>query len=231
MTEIEFTGVRLVPSKSSSKMNDEHLARYHFAGAYVKNKRVLDIACGVGYGSELLAEYGAMHVDGVDVSEEAVCYARSQQTSKNVSYLQSDITLYDSKEKYDVIVSFETIEHISCYTQALANLKSLLKEDGILIVSSPNRPITSPKCSSLVDSPKNEFHTQEFTVKELAHFLEDTGFKVHTPVYGQKHQPYFRNRFLKNIYRELFKPGQRLPSSVTRVPKNREPRYFILMAS
>ena len=231
MMETECSGERLVPGKSSAKMNDEHIARYQFAGAFVKEKRVLDIACGVGYGSEILAEYGARHIDGVDISEEAVRYAQSRQASEKVNFTQSDMVSYGSDEPYDVIVSFETLEHISCYGDALKNLKGLLKEGGLLIVSSPNRLITSPRCASLHDQPKNEFHTQEFTVEELSQCLHDAGFSVHETLYGQKHQPYFKSRLLKNIYRELFKPGQRLPATVMASPKNRAPRYFILLAS
>lgn len=231
MKDIEYTGERFVPEKSSSKMNDEHVARYHFAGSYVKNKRVLDIACGVGYGSILLAGYGATHVDGVDISEEAVHYAQSVNRSDNVTFRQSDITTYCSDEKYDVIVSFETIEHIPCYLDALRNLKTLLKAGGFLLISSPNRLITSPKCKTLHDRPKNQYHTQEFTVDELFALLRDSGFSVDETVYGQKHQPYFKSRLMKNIYREIFKPGQRLPSTVVKTPNNKEPRYFILIAS
>jgi len=231
MTDIEFTGERMVPGKSSEMLNDEHVARYHFVRPFVKNKRVLDIACGVGYGSKLLAEYGARHVDGVDISLEAIQYARSEQTSENVTFTQSDIILYKNEQKYDVIVSFETIEHIPCYEEALKNLRLLLKKGGILIVSSPNRLITSPKCKTLLDKPKNVFHTQEFTIDELSVCLREAGFKVNETIYGQKHQPYFKNRLLKNIYRELFKPGHKLPATVSIPPKNKSPRYFILMAS
>ncbi len=231
MMETEFTGERLIPEKSSAKMNAEHLARYHFAGTFVAGKRVLDIACGVGYGSELLAQYGARHIDGVDISGEAVRYARSRQASERVAFTQSDMTRYESDEPYDVIVSFETLEHIPDYGDALKNLKGLLKKGGLLIVSSPNRIITSPKCASLHDQPKNQFHTQEFTVDELSQCLSDAGFCVNGTLYGQKHQPYFKSRLLKNIYREIFKPGQRLPATVLVSPKNRVPRYFILLAS
>ncbi len=100
-----------------------------------------------------------------------------------------------------------------------------------MIISSPNRLITSPRCKTLQHKPKNVFHTQEFTIPELSSCLHEAGFKVDETLYGQKYQRYFKNRLLKNIHRELFKPGHKLDAEVTIPPKNKAPRYFILTAS
>ena len=229
--DIDFTGERFVPDKASDKLKDEHLERYFFASEYVQDKRVLDIACGVGYGSLILKNAGARYVDGVDISEAAILYAQTNSNDSNVNFTIDSITSYRAEEKYDVIVCFETIEHVSSYREALVNLKQLLSDDGLLIASSPNRLITSPRCNEMSDAPRNEFHTQEFTVEEFLALMKEEGFVVNAPVFGQKHQRYFKNRLAKNIYREVMNPGKRFSPKVTPVLKNREPRYFVVVAS
>jgi SAM-dependent methyltransferase len=109
---MRFTGERVVPKDMSE--NDitlaEHLARYNFVLPYVKNNSVLDAACGSGYGSKKMAvEGGARVVFGVDVDPETVKYAQEEYCVKaSLCDLESQFPSGD----YDVIVSFETIEHL-----------------------------------------------------------------------------------------------------------------------
>lgn len=227
--DIELTGERFIPEKSSIKLQDDHMERYKFATGFVEDKRVLDIACGVGYGSVMLLNSGASSVDAVDISSEAIRYALQNHISDGIKYIQSDIIHYKSEEKYNLIVSFETIEHVPDYRGALKNLADLLSSNGKLIISSPNRLITSPRCKSLNDKPKNKFHTQEFTVSELKNELESVGLAVNEVVYGQRQQRYFSNRLLKNIYKEIFKPGKKFSAKVTPI-ENKAPQFFVLIA-
>lgn len=113
------------------------------------------------------------------------------------------------RESYDIIVCFETIEHVDDYNPALRNLRTLLKPGGLLIISSPNRPITSPHCKSLNDRP-GEFHFQEFTIKELTQQLILAGFKINSDgIYGQRQQAFVNNQMLMWLHKLIFKPKKR----------------------
>ena len=226
--DINFTGERFIPGKSSKKIEEDHLSRYDFASKFVKDKRVLDIACGVGYGSKILSDAGALIVDGVDISKESIDFAEFHYLQANVSFIRANILEYSSDAKYDVIICFETIEHVENYHKVLKNLERLLMIGGKLIISSPNRPITSPHCRTINDKPSG-FHVQEFTIEELATELKNCGFIVENNIYGQRQQRYLPSRLLRKVYNIIFKPYKKFSSMVTPVV-NRVPRYFILIA-
>ncbi len=228
MADIEFTGERFVPGQASISIEEDHLARYKFAQQFVQNKRVLDIACGTGYGSAMLMEAGAQSVAGVDISQEAVGFASSNHKDDNLTYQQGSIYDFRSEKPFDIITSFETIEHVDDYLLALSNLKNLLAPQGKLIISSPNRLITSPKCKSVDDSPGG-FHVREFTVDELKTSMQEKGFHVNTDVYGQRLQPYLPTRFSRKLYDVFAKPKKKSSPEVTLL-NNKMPRYFILIA-
>lgn len=226
---MEFTGERFVLGKSSATMEADHLARYNFACRFVNGKRVLDIACGTGYGADLLASAGADHVDGVDLSEEAIAYCKSRYIREHLHFMNGNICDFNSVKKYDVIVSFETIEHVEDYSKALANIFELLSVGGILIISSPNRLITSPHLKSCNEKLKSGFHEREFTIPELSTACEENGFKVRDDaIYGQRLQPYFSNRIRQIIYEWFAKPKKRSSPLVTEL-HGKMPRYFILV--
>lgn len=176
---LAFTGERWIPGESPAQVEKDHLARYQFASQFVKNKSVLDIACGAGYGSKLLKEAGARLVHGVELDPETLNFARSYQV-EGLEYRFGNICTLTSEIEYQVIVCLETIEHTGRYRVALKNLNKLLAPDGLLIISTPHRA----RGRALTDKPENPFHTQEFTTKELAKELEQDGFKV-TGYYGQ----------------------------------------------
>lgn len=143
----------------------EHLVRYLFAASYVKNKVVLDIASGTGYGSQILAKSGAKSVIGVDLEEEAVKKASSLNKYKNVEYINSDAcNLRLANKTFDLIVSFETIEHIKDCKKYLSELRRVLRNDGLLLISTPNVKISKAK---------NPFHYKEFTKEEFQELLSD----------------------------------------------------------
>ncbi|MBI4299826.1 MAG: methyltransferase domain-containing protein, partial [Chloroflexi bacterium] len=134
-----FTGERAVPlaPNMDQEVMREHWARYRFALAKVEGRRVLDAACGTGYGSRLLAEK-ATFVQGVDVSPESVLYAGQHYRSPNVAFSTMDIRyLALASRSFDVVVSFETIEHIREADAFLGEVCRVLKESGEFIVSTP----------------------------------------------------------------------------------------------
>jgi SAM-dependent methyltransferase len=227
---IDFSGEYFVPGQSSPRLEADHLARYRFASRFVRGKSVLDIACGVGYGSDLLSKAGASRVDGVDINEDVIAYARENYASESTRFLPGDIYTFSSPARYDVIVSFETIEHVDDYGKALANIFRLLSDSGRLIISSPNRSITSPKARTMDDKPRNIHHVREFTIDELKSALTAHGFAVKQGnIFGQRQQPYFDSGTLNRLYTLLFKPKRRTDPSVTPV-RHRAPRYIVIVA-
>ena len=180
-------GERLVPGLSSPRLVDEHLARNEFAGALAVGKDVLDIACGTGYGSHRLAEV-ARKVVGADVSVEAVDYARRNFSRDNLEYRIIDAGRDDLGEAaYDIIVSFETIEHLETGARAafLANVVRALRPDGMFLLSTPNKRVTSP----FTAKPLNRFHVIEFTRPDLS--AELSGFFGDCEWRGQRFVPTF----------------------------------------
>lgn len=186
---VVFTGEFMVPGGCNKWTEANHYARYDFARDYVVGKDVLDIACGVGYGTAILARAGARSVKGVDIRAENIDYARERYSAEHLSFCCGDVTSYGEDSSYDVIVCFETIEHIPCYYAALENFMRLLRNGGILLVSSPNRLLSSPRAHRVTDPPENKFHVREFTESELLLLLETVGFRVsQSDIFGQAYQ-------------------------------------------
>lgn len=228
---IEFVGERFVPGSTDRRIEADHLERYRFASSLVKNMSVLDIACGTGYAASLLMAAGARRYRGIDISVSSVEYAQQNYRAENVTFATGDICDITSEDKYDVIVSFETIEHVRQYRLALANLYSLLSMNGTLVISSPNRLITSPRAASIDDRPSNKFHTQEFTPSELTNELIEAGFYVgRTEIYGQRQR--YRNRVIWSLLRRVtsFDPFASITSPKVTPVHRLTPRYFVLIA-
>ncbi|MGI9519892.1 MAG: class I SAM-dependent methyltransferase [Pirellulaceae bacterium] len=118
-----------------------HLARYEFACRYVEHKTVADIACGTGYGSRMLIETGKAHsVTGVDVCAETIDYATDRHHLTGCEFVCADATSTGlSPDSLDVVVSFETIEHVQDDEALINEFARLLKADGLLICSTPNQ--------------------------------------------------------------------------------------------
>ena len=230
--ELDFTGEFCVPGASGEKTEAHHMARYGFAGRYAKDKVILDIACGVGYSAPLFVAAGATKYHGVDINEKLVEHARNKYTSNRASFRVGDICNFNSGEKYDLIVCFETIEHVSDYRSALSNLFSLLKSNGLLLISSVNRLVTSPGALSIDDTPANRFHIHEFTPHELVNELRAVGFTTdESDIFGQSYQKKHSNKFVFKLIKKLSgKPSAKSMAKITPM-KGRTPRYFLISAT
>lgn len=154
----------------------EHLARYRFASQYVRGKSVIDAACGIGYGSKLLLDSGAASVTGFDISDEAIKTARDLYAGRKVSFEKRDIT-NGIPAHCDVFVSFETIEHLPLnrVERFISSIAAVLDENGILIISTPNRDAWNPGLT-IHDHPYNPSHHFELSRDEFEQYLRQ-GFR------------------------------------------------------
>jgi ubiquinone/menaquinone biosynthesis C-methylase UbiE len=146
----------------------EHLHRYGVALDFCRGRRVLDIASGEGYGSNLLAGV-AEGVTGVDISEEAVAHARAKYRRPNLEYLRGsadDIPL--AAAAVDTVVSFETIEHHDRHAEMMAEFRRVLRPGGVLVISSPDKL----HCSDLTGM-NNPFHVKELYREEFHALVRD----------------------------------------------------------
>lgn len=176
---LPFTGERYVPG-TKGEIWVEHWHRYHFAARWVAGRRVLDVACGEGYGAALLAR-SAAHVTGVDLSAAAVEHAtRAYAALANASFACASCTRIPLPDaSIDVAVSFETLEHIAAQEAFLDELARVLTPDGLLLLSCPNKLEYSDKRDYA-----NEFHVKELYRDELAMLL---GARFpHARWYGQR---------------------------------------------
>jgi ubiquinone/menaquinone biosynthesis C-methylase UbiE len=178
---LDWTGERFVPWAKEAAVAYEHLHRYIWAATLVKDKRVLDLASGEGYGSALLARQ-ASHVCGVDIDDAAIRHASTRYSKANLQFVKGSITNVPIPENqsFDVIVCFEAIEHIEDHEALLSEVKRLLKPGGIFIVSTPNKEYED-------DEEENPFHVKELTFQEFDALL--TGHFAHVNYLGQRLHP------------------------------------------
>lgn len=166
---------RVVPENEDYGTYQGHYARYTFASKFCKQKVVLDVACGVGYGSYHLIKTGARRVSGVDISKDAIAYAKTHYADPKVGFIVGDATKLPFPDKsFDVIVSFETIEHVREYEKYLAECKRVLKEGGVFICSSPNK---------VRENTLNPHHIREFYLEEFFGMMNENFRDVE--LYGQ----------------------------------------------
>ena len=177
---IQYDGERFLPEVCGGEMAIEHYQRYRFARLLVRDRTVLDAACGEGYGSSMLAEAAAA-VTGMDIDEEVIRRAAGKYTDSHLSYVAASVDAMPfAASSFDVVVSFETIEHIKERQQELFlnEIVRVLKTDGILIMSTPNKAVYTDYVES-----ENRFHVKEFYAEEYLSFLHR--WFQHVEVYCQ----------------------------------------------
>jgi len=219
----EFTGERYLPG-IVGEIAYEHCHRYAFARRFAGGKRVLDAACGEGYGAALLAEV-AMHVTGVDVDGPVVAAASGRYGGRsNLVFEAASVTKLPLRDaSVDVVISFETIEHLSAaeQPQMLAEFARVLAPGGLLVLSSPNRPEYSE-----ARNYANPFHLCELDRDGLCARL-DPSFPAR--------RWFAQRRYLGSAIWSEF-AGERfeaLSGSAARVDRARAPTamYFIVVAA
>lgn len=165
---LPFTGERVIPGEVETQLWNEHVARYRFASLFCKGKRVLDVGCGTGYGTELLGHV-AKYALGFDISQEAVKEASSAYGHCDFA-CSSAQTFPIAEQSFDVITAFEVIEHLENWREFLCECTRVLSPDGIFVVSTPN---TDYYVEARGPSGPNPFHIHEFQFSEFRSALND----------------------------------------------------------
>lgn len=149
-----------------------HEVAYRFALDYVAGKRVLEVGCGEGYGTALLASKAAAVV-GVDY--DALTAAHAAATYPQARFVRANLAaLPFITGEVDVVATLQVIEHVWNHREFVGECLRVLRPDGQLLATTPNRLTFSPG----LDTPINPFHTKEFTATELAQLLCHCGFVV-----------------------------------------------------
>ena len=153
---------RWLPGFCKLHTHQEHMYRYEWVKDFVKNKKVLDIACGTGFGSYILASNGgAAEVTGCDIDERSVKYASYKNKHPHISFSVQNAEAIRLEKKFDIVVSFETIEHLNKPEAFLQNVNAMMNDDGFFFVSTP---------ISYVDhneKPDNIYHVTEWGFKRF----------------------------------------------------------------
>ncbi|MGI8952806.1 MAG: class I SAM-dependent methyltransferase [Chitinophagaceae bacterium] len=179
MTKLEWTGERMIADEGLGLGAAEHLHRYAVALEITEGKTVLDIACGEGYGTNLIAS-NAKKVYGIDLEENVIAHAKQKYQDKKLEFLKGSIINIPLENNcIDVIICFETIEHVEQQNEAIKEFRRVLKEEGLLLISTPAKE-NYQKLN--FDNP---FHLKELALEEFInicakHFL-------HSKLYHQKY--------------------------------------------
>lgn len=152
---------------SLSDIEGQHLAKYKFALPFCRGKKILEIGCGSGYGSNFLAENGVDEITAFDIDPAAIDFARRNSQIENIKFLQGDAEILKIKEQYDVILSFEVIEHLNQPLKLIELARKNIKQKGVFIIATPNKKYSIQDG----DKPSNPYHLYEYYPEELKKIL------------------------------------------------------------
>lgn len=221
-SDLTWTGERLV-THFFSDISIEHLARYSFATQFVQNNIVIDLACGEGYGAYILSQT-AKSVIGVDIDQACIEHARTKYKNENLEFIISPVNNLPIRDAFaDVIVSFETIEHLNEQEAMLHEISRILKNTGILIISTPDKYNYTVKRNFI-----NPFHKKELFIDEFETLVK-TFFK-YTEFFKQK--TYFNTLISPSANKE-FRLEEHAGSfeKIEKHPTIQEPMYWIAVCS
>ena len=169
MTPLELTGERTLPDvPAENYWYRRHLAVYEWIAQRVAGLRVIDMACGEGYGADLLARSASMVV-GVDANPEAFEHARARYARGNLRFERALVESYGQPGSSDAVVFLQTIEHVQEPEAVLAHHRSLLASGGVAYISTPNVLTLAPPGASKSDNP---WHVREYRADEFRSLVE-----------------------------------------------------------
>src|SRR5579884_2529672 len=161
---LELTGERTLPDvPAENYWFQRHLAVYEWVGARVIGRRVIDMACGEGYGSEVLSR-SAGSVVGVDANPEAFEHARRRYVRQNLRFERAMVEMFGEPEAYDAVVFLQTIEHVPDPAAVLAHFRSVLAPGGVVFISTPNVLTLAPPGKAKSDNP---WHIREYRAQDF----------------------------------------------------------------
>lgn len=176
----EWTGERFLPWIKGATIQYEHIHRYQYILPLVKDKSVVDFACGEGYGSLILAG-SAKSVTGIDISQTCIDHAKAKYKHPGLSFeVGSILNTPILPDNYaDVLVCFEALEHVEDHQKTMGEIKRILKPEGILIISTPDKRIYTDQTGN-----KNKYHVHELYQDEFENLV--SAFFSHHILRGQR---------------------------------------------
>ena len=199
---LQFDKVRLypehiIPHQTPGGPWARHLKHYDFVNGFCINKVVLDAACGTGYGAHYLSQ-AAKEVIGVDISQKAIAYAREHYQKPNIKFTAMDVCKLVFPDKYfDTVCSLETLEHLSEPEKFISEVKRVLKENGVFILSTPHVKKTNY-------NPKNPYHKVEFSRKDFQDIL--VKYFTAVEILGQRRKQSTAHYYLQKM--DIFQIGR-----------------------
>jgi 2-polyprenyl-3-methyl-5-hydroxy-6-metoxy-1,4-benzoquinol methylase len=181
---------RIVPDETEPGVVALHVKRYDFARTLCEGCVVLDAACGVGYGSALLAETAA-RVVGVDVDESALGYARTRYARPNLEFVHGDLQCLAFEDgSFDVVCAFEAIEHLDRPETFVSEAARLLRDAGLFVASTPHVASTNRE-------PENPYHRIELSRADFDELLRRSFSEVE--ILGQRRLETRRHRLARRL--------------------------------
>lgn len=167
VADAQFTGERFVfGSDLSVDVETEHIHRYLWAASFCRGKSVLDVACGEGYGCNILAQE-AKSVVGIDKDAGSINAARNKYAAADIDFIQAEChALPFPDDTFDVVCSFETIEHITDQDVFLHEVRRVLKKNGLLMCSTPDRDVYG-----MYSEKANPYHVSELSLADFRTLL------------------------------------------------------------
>ncbi len=183
--EIFDTGERILPTEDGeiSFVFSRHKFAYKSIQKYVKDKTVIDIGCGTGYGSYILAEQ-AKTVLGIDNNIEAITYCKHQFSASNIDYIQMDGSSLKLNQQFDIAVTFQAIEHFVDLDGFIDQLKHVVKPNGTIYISTPNVR------KSQKETSKNPYHFNDMNYTQFKRLISGkfTNFELMGVAYASKNK-------------------------------------------
>lgn len=184
VARLDWTGERFLPWMDNAKLAWEHLHRYAFCSPLVEGRRVLDLASGEGYGSQILAR-SARFVVGIDDDAAAVGHASDRYAGSGLAFCRASMdAIPASPASFDAVVCFEAIEHVDGHARVISEIRRVLAPGGLCILSTPDKSVYRSV------EGENPHHVAELTLGEFER-LAGAAFE-HVRMFGQRVHPQSR---------------------------------------